>query len=86
MHISYVQPLAHVEGMLVAYLQKERIMIEADLYDSPAPGTVGPATPTASNRSLYNHVQRLGVDVATIAPIHGRAVAWSEFSRMFRRE
>ena len=33
MHISYVQPLRHVEGMLMAYLPKEKIVIEADLYD-----------------------------------------------------
>jgi glyoxylase-like metal-dependent hydrolase (beta-lactamase superfamily II) len=86
MHISYVQPLAHVEGMLVAYLPMEKIMIEADLYDPPAAGAVAPGAPAAANRSFYNHVQRLGVEVATIAPIHGRAVAWSEFARMFRRE
>ncbi|MGH9672385.1 MAG: MBL fold metallo-hydrolase, partial [Bryobacteraceae bacterium] len=33
LHISYVQPLAHVEGMLMAYLPNEKIAIEADLYD-----------------------------------------------------
>ncbi|MBK5294501.1 MAG: MBL fold metallo-hydrolase [Acidobacteriia bacterium] len=78
MHISYVQPLAHVEGMLMAYLPKEKIVIEADLYD---PST-GNATPTAANRAFYSHVQRLGLDVATIAPIHGRAVPWSDFAKI----
>jgi glyoxylase-like metal-dependent hydrolase (beta-lactamase superfamily II) len=87
MHITYVQPLAHVEGMLAAYLPKEKIMIEADLYDPPAAGAAVPgAAPTPANRSFYNHVQRLAVEVATIVPIHGRAVAWSEFAQMFRRE
>jgi glyoxylase-like metal-dependent hydrolase (beta-lactamase superfamily II) len=76
MHISYVQPLAHAEGMLMAYLPKEKIVIEADLFDSSA------GKPTAATKSLYDHVQRLGVDVATIAPIHGKAVAWSEFLKM----
>ena len=51
MHISYVQPLGHVEGMLMAYLPKEKIVIEADLYDPPAPGNAS-AGPTAANRSL----------------------------------
>jgi len=81
MHISYVQPLAHVEGMLLAYLPKEKIVIEADLYDPPAPGAPLPA-PTAANRSLYTHIQRLGLDVATIAPIHGPAVPWSDFVKV----
>ena len=75
MHITYVQPLAHAEGMLMAYLPKEKIAIEADLYDSfPAP-----ATPNASNRALLTHVRRLGYDVTTLAPIHGPAIPWSGF-------
>jgi glyoxylase-like metal-dependent hydrolase (beta-lactamase superfamily II) len=73
LHISYVQPLAHSEGMLMAYLPKEKIAIEADLSDMP--GNV----PTAANRSFYNHVQRLGLDVDTIAPIHGSAITWRDF-------
>lgn len=78
MHISYVQPLVHVEGMLMAWLPNERIVIEADLYD-PVTGT---GTVTAANRSFYNHVRRLGLNVATIAPIHGPAVPWSSFVRL----
>jgi hypothetical protein len=78
LNVSYVQPLAHVEGMLMAYLPTEKIVIEADLYDPPAPGQPRPAA-NPSHRSLYNHVQRLGLDVTTIAPIHGRATPWSEF-------
>jgi glyoxylase-like metal-dependent hydrolase (beta-lactamase superfamily II) len=82
LHMSYVQPLAHVEGMLMAYLPKEKIAIEADLFDSNAPL---PSAPTAANRALDNHVRRLGLDVETIAPIHGRAVAWSEFQKLISR-
>jgi glyoxylase-like metal-dependent hydrolase (beta-lactamase superfamily II) len=78
LHISYVQPLAHVEGMLMAYLPKEKIAIEADLFDSTAPL---PSVPTAANRAFHNHVRRLGLDITTIAPIHGRAVPWNEFQR-----
>jgi glyoxylase-like metal-dependent hydrolase (beta-lactamase superfamily II) len=80
MHISYVQPLRHVEGMLIAYLPKEKIVIEADLYDSSS----GNTTPTTENQAFYNHVQRLGLDVATIVPIHGRAVPWSDFLKVIR--
>jgi glyoxylase-like metal-dependent hydrolase (beta-lactamase superfamily II) len=82
MHISYVQPLAHVEGMLVAYLPTERILIEADLFDAPGPGEHRPTGPTPANQSLYRHVQRLGLQVDTIVPIHGRPVPWSEFASL----
>ncbi len=81
MHISYVQPLAHVEGMLMAYLPAEKIVIEADLYNPPPPGAA-PAAADAAGRSFYEHVQRLGLEVSTIAPIHGRAVPWSDFLKI----
>jgi hypothetical protein len=84
MHISYVQPLGHAEGMLVAYLPAEKIMIEADLFDPPAAGAPLPAEPTPANRSFYNHVRRLGLDVATIVPIHGRVVPWADFLKVVR--
>ena len=69
MHVSYVHPLRMVEGMLVAYLPNERMLIEAALYDPPRPGAPGPAEPNADHRSLFEHVTRLGLDVETIVPI-----------------
>jgi len=79
LHVSYVQPLAHAEGMLVAYLHGEKILIEADLFD---PGSGAPPGPPGW--SLANHVRRLGVEVRLIAPIHGEPAAWSEFERFLR--
>jgi glyoxylase-like metal-dependent hydrolase (beta-lactamase superfamily II) len=79
MHISYVQPLTHVEGMLMVYLPKEKMVIQADLLDGP-PAKAG--TPTSANKSLYTQVQRLGLDVTTIVPIHGRTVAWTDFLKL----
>ncbi len=82
LHISYVHPLNHVEGMLVAYLPGEKILIEADLFSVLAPGETIPDTPSQANRSLYNHVQRLHLDVETIVPIHGQPVPWAVFSSL----
>ena len=79
MHMSYVQPLNHVEGMLMAYLPKEKIVIEADLFDGPPAKSV---TPTAENKSLHTHIQRLGLDIAMIVPIHGRPVSWADFVKL----
>jgi hypothetical protein len=81
LHISYVQPLAHAEGMLVAYLPNEKILVEADLYD-PIEAGAPPVSAAAAHRSLYNHVRRLGVEVVTIAPIHGRPVPWKNFQQL----
>ena len=79
MHLSYVHPLPHVEGMLMAYLPGERMLIEADLVDTHEPL---PATATASHRALFAQVRRLGLDVAQIVPIHGRPIAWAAFSKL----
>ncbi len=70
----------HTDEMLVAYLPKSRILVEADSYSPAAAGTPppSPAPPNAVN--LYNNIQRLKLNVATIAPIHGRgAVPMAEF-------
>src|SRR5687767_16034718 len=69
LRVYYVQPLRHVAGMLMAYLPAERIAFEADLYD-----THEPARPAMlpSMQSFLNQVQRMKLDVATIAPVHGK--------------
>jgi len=86
--ISYVHPLAHVEGMLVAYLPDEKILIEADLFDGP-PSTLmaelTPASPSPANYSLLNHIRRLNLEVETIVPIHGQPVSWDEFMAIMDR-
>jgi glyoxylase-like metal-dependent hydrolase (beta-lactamase superfamily II) len=78
MNIYYVQPLQHAEGMLMAYLPRERIVIEADLFDTHVPR---PSEPTPANRTLANMVRMLKLDVGQIAPIHGKPVPWSDFAQ-----
>ena len=79
MELHHVQRLAHVTGMLIAYFPNEKIVVEADLYTPPSPGRPLPAEPTASHRTFYDNLQRLGLDVETIVPIHGRPAPMSEF-------
>ena len=76
LRVYYVQPLQHVEGMLMAYLPAEKIAFEADLFDTHEPP---PPTPTPAMRSLFNQVQRMKLDVATLAPVHGQPAPWTAF-------
>ncbi|MGE3513362.1 MAG: MBL fold metallo-hydrolase, partial [Vicinamibacterales bacterium] len=76
MHIYYVQPLRHVEGMAMAYIPGDRILVQANLFDTHEPP---PTTPTQAMTTLSRMIQSLGLDVATIAPVHGRPVAFSAF-------
>jgi glyoxylase-like metal-dependent hydrolase (beta-lactamase superfamily II) len=73
-----VQALNHVQGMLMAYLPKERILLNADLYSPPAPGAQ-PAPPNASNMALYQNIQRLKLTVAQHVAVHGRVGTNDEF-------
>jgi glyoxylase-like metal-dependent hydrolase (beta-lactamase superfamily II) len=76
LRLYYVQPLGHVAGMLMAYLQTERIAFQADLFDTHEPPR---AAQLPAMRSLFNHVERMELNVETLAPVHGDPVSWGEF-------
>ncbi len=59
--------------MLIAYFPREKIVVQADLYNPQAPA------PNASNRTFYQNLQRLKLDVATIVGIHGNPAPMSQF-------
>ena len=76
LRVYYVQPLDHATGMLMAYLPEERIAFQADLFDTHEPP---PAEPTPAMHSFYNQIQRMSLDIETIAPSHGPPVPYSVF-------
>ena len=76
LRVYYVQPLRHVAGMLMAYLPAERIAFQADLFDTHEPPK---AAQLPAMRSLHTQVERMRLDVETLAPVHGEPVPWSEF-------
>ena len=82
LRVYYVQPLQHVAGMLMAYLPEERIAFQADLFDTHEPPR---AAQLPSMRSLYTQVERMNLDVDTLAPVHGEPVPWSEFVTAYER-
>ena len=70
---------AHSGSMLVVYLPAERVLIQADLYNPPAPNATNPVFPFLAN--LLDNIQRRGLQVDRIVGIHGRPVAFSELPR-----
>jgi hypothetical protein len=52
------------------------VLIQADLYNPPAPNAVNPVFPFATN--LIENVTRLGLQVDRVVGIHGRPVPYSE--------
>ena len=81
LQIHYVNPLDHAEGMLVAYLPKEKLLIEADLVNTDEPL---PARLSADQRSFVNAVQKLRLDVGQLVPMHGRPIPWSRVANTAR--
>ncbi|HXV62770.1 MAG TPA: MBL fold metallo-hydrolase [Vicinamibacteria bacterium] len=77
LELHRIQGLNHSAGMVIAYLPKEKIVVEADLY-SPSRDRP-PATPNRSNRTFYDNMKRLKLDVETIVPVHGPVVPMSDF-------
>jgi glyoxylase-like metal-dependent hydrolase (beta-lactamase superfamily II) len=82
MHLYPVQGLNHAQGMLMAYLPKERILVNADLYSPPGQGATAPAAPTPNMLALNQNIRRLNLDVAQHAPIHGRVGTHDEFLKI----
>jgi len=70
----------HVATMLIGYLAKEKVLIEADVYN-PGPANAPPAPPTKEMTNLYDQIQRLKLDVQQITPIHGRLVTMADFKK-----
>jgi L-ascorbate metabolism protein UlaG (beta-lactamase superfamily) len=93
MEILHVQDMAYELGepsyrqgnhgadMLVAYLPKEKILLNADLYSPPAQGAP-PTAPTSGMRTLYQNMLKLKLDVAQHVPIHGRVGTNDEFLKI----
>jgi glyoxylase-like metal-dependent hydrolase (beta-lactamase superfamily II) len=81
LEIHLIQGNLHNEGILMAYLPRERILIEADVFTPPAPDAPPPAAPPVFAVNLNENIQRLGLNVARIAPIHGRVVPVADLRR-----
>ena len=81
MHMHYVNPLQHVEGMLMAYLPRERMLLQADLVNTVDPL---PTTISGDQRSFLNAVRKLKLDVGQLVPMHGRPIPWATFEAAAR--
>jgi len=73
---------AHTDEYTLIYLPAAKVLVEADAY-SPGPADAPlPAPPPPNAVKLFDEMQRLKLDVATIAPIHGRGpVSIAEFRK-----
>ena len=64
----------HSDSFLMVYLLKEKLMIEADAFTPGPPNARPPAVPNANDLNLIDNIERLGLVVERILPLHGRVV------------
>jgi len=79
--LYHVDGLNHSDNMLIAYLPKEKIAVNADLYGPPAVGGNLPNV-NANAVALFRNIKRLKLDVATHVPIHGNPGPNADFERI----
>ena len=80
----------HNDGLIIAYLPKEKVLVEADSFNPPPqPNAPAPAVINLNTLNLYDNIQRLKLDVQTIVPIHypadARRVTMAELTRAIGR-
>ena len=70
LELHHLKNFGHHDGMIVAYLPKEKILLQADAYN-PQPTTATPLNPPSPyTLSLVDNIQRLKLDVQRIVPVH----------------
>ena len=76
--IRQIAGIQHADDMLMVYLPKEKLLIEADAYTPPAPNAAPMSPPSPFNVSLAENVKSQGLAVDQILPLHGRIVPAAE--------
>jgi glyoxylase-like metal-dependent hydrolase (beta-lactamase superfamily II) len=85
LELYLIKDNTHHDGLIMAYLPKEKLLIEADAYTPPAPDAPYPAQANPFSVNLVENVERLKLSVDQILPLHGRVVPYSELLKAIGR-
>jgi glyoxylase-like metal-dependent hydrolase (beta-lactamase superfamily II) len=73
--LHLIKDSAHNDGILMAYLPAEKLLVEVDVYTPPAPNAPAATTVNQNTVNLLTNIERLKLDVQKILPLHGPGVA-----------
>jgi hypothetical protein len=79
--LHHLKDNPHDTGIIVAYLPKERVLIEVDAYTPLDVDEAPPAVPPSPAVNLYENIERLKLDIDRIAPLHGRIVRFEDLKK-----
>jgi hypothetical protein len=68
--IHVIRNLPHADGLVVAWLPKEKILVYADMFNFPPPGQTVADPPVIGTRIFLENITRLGLDPEKILSIH----------------
>ena len=70
MELYLLQGNLHAETLLVAYLPKQKLLVQADAFH-PRPGAAPLASPPPFTVNLVQNIRRLKLDVERVVHVHG---------------
>lgn len=70
LELHHLRGNLHNDALLVAYLPKEKLLIQADAFH-PRPGAAPLPSPSPFTVNLLENIQRLNLDVAQLVQVHG---------------
>lgn len=75
----------HADGLLLVYLPRERLLIQADAFTPGPPSAPPPAIINPLSVNLADTITRLGLSVDRLLPLHGRMVPLADLQRAIGR-
>jgi len=75
----------HHDGLVLVYLPKDRILIQADAFTPLAPNASYPTPPNPFSVNLAEMIARHRMTVDTLLPLHGRKVTLTELHKAIGR-
>jgi glyoxylase-like metal-dependent hydrolase (beta-lactamase superfamily II) len=74
----------HNDAFAMAWLPKQKLLVEGDAWTPTPPGVKPPAVVNPLWLNLRDNIQRLGLDVERIQPLHGALQTREDFARALR--
>jgi len=79
--IHQITGILHHDGMLMVYLPKEKLLIQADAFTPVAANAKYPTPPNPFTVALSENIERLKLSVDQHLPLHGRIVPMAELGK-----
>jgi glyoxylase-like metal-dependent hydrolase (beta-lactamase superfamily II) len=78
-------PSAHADDLMMVYLPKEKLLVEADVFTPLAPNATPPMPPSPFTVAFADHLAKLKLPVDQFLPLHGRLVPYGELTKTLGR-